>query len=198
MRCTVVLEFDADDAAQPSRRIELMRFHRNMASPPPGDVGLTLEEGKTVLLAVQQEFVVEQIARFCEPRRACPHCQTRRRLHDGHCSEVKTIFGNVSYCCDRWKACPCGADGSRYVSPLKDYLPAASSAELRWLHAKLGAMLPYRQAHTVMQLLLPLARAPQPRDAAQPHSGDRHGRAGRRTAADGPPSARRAASRARH
>lgn len=156
MRCTVVLEFDAGEADQPPQRIELMRFHRDTASPTPGDVGMTLDEGKTLLLAVQQEFIVEQVAQFFKSRRACPRCYAPRRLHDARCSEVKTIFGNVNYCRERWKACRCGADGLRYVSPLKNYLPAACGPELRWLHATLGAMLPYRQACTVMQLLLPL------------------------------------------
>ena len=44
----------------------------------------------------------------------------------------------------------------RYISPLKVYLPQMCTAELRWLHARLGAMLPYRQAHDVLQLMLPI------------------------------------------
>jgi hypothetical protein len=61
----------------------------------------------------------------------------------------------VFYCRERWKACNCGADESRYVSPLKNYLPETSTGELRWLHATLGASMPYRQAMQVMRLLLP-------------------------------------------
>ncbi len=56
---------------------------------------------------------------------------------------------------ERRKACNRGADGSRYVSPLKNYLTEASTGELRWLHAELGAAMPYRQAKRVMDLLLP-------------------------------------------
>lgn len=52
-------------------------------------------------------------------------------------------------------ACKCGADGPRYESPLKNYLKEASTGELRWLHAELGATMPYRQAKQVMDLLLP-------------------------------------------
>ena len=156
MRCTIVLEFQDDEEQQPVRRVELMCLHRESANPLAGDVGLTLEEGKTLLFATQQQFVEIQLAEFCVGRRACQHCGAPRRVHDGHCSELKTVFGSVFYCRDRWKACACGEDRSRYISPLKDYLPMVSTAELRWLHATLGAMLPYRQAHAVMQLLLPL------------------------------------------
>ena len=154
MRCTVVLEFDDGDGAD-VRRVELMRLHRDSADPNAGDVGISLAEGKTLVQSVQQEFVVAQLGRYCAKRRPCPACGTVRRLHDGHCVSVKTVFGAAFYCRERWKACGCGADHSRYVSPLKGYLPESTTGELRWLHASLGAMMPYRQALRVMELLLP-------------------------------------------
>ena len=154
MRCTVVLEFDDGDSTA-LRRVELTRLYRDVADPKPGDVGLFLAEGKTLLQTVQQEFAMAQIQQFCELRRTCRACGAPRRRHDSHCSELKTTLGKVFYCRERWKACDCGADESRYVSPLKNYLPESSTGELRWLHATLGASMPYRQAMRVMQLLLP-------------------------------------------
>jgi hypothetical protein len=154
MRCTIVLEFDDWDRSV-AKRVEVIRFHRPIEDPTPGDVGLSLAEGKSLLNCVQQEFVVEQIERFCKLRRSCADCGVERRLHDSHCSELKTALGKVFYCRERWKACNCGADRSRYVSPLKHYVTEASTGELRWLHAELGATMPYRQAKRVMDLLLP-------------------------------------------
>jgi len=153
MRCTLVLEFDAKDA-QP-RRVELLHLHRNAESPTEGDIGLTLAEAKTVLLSIQQEVVAEQLARYCVARRSCSCCNAVRKLHDSRCSELRTVLGRVSYVRERWKACDCGADDMQYISPLKTYLLATHTAELKWLHAKLGAMLPYRQALEVLGLLLP-------------------------------------------
>jgi hypothetical protein len=154
MRCTIVLEFDNGDGSV-VKRVEVMRFHRPTEDQTPGDVGLSLAEGKSLLNCVQQEFVVEQIERFCASRRTCVGCGVQHRLHDSHCSEVRTALGKVFYCRERWKACYCGADGSRYISPLKNYLTEASTGELRWLHAELGTTMPYRQAKCVMDLLLP-------------------------------------------
>jgi len=154
MRCTIVLEFDNGDGSV-VKRVEVMGVHRPVEDQTPGDVGLSLAEGKSLLNCVQQEFVVEQIERFCTPRRSCVDCGVQRRLHDSHCSELKTTLGMVFYCRERWKVCNCGADASRYVSPLKNYLTEASTGELRWLHAELGATMPYRQARRVMDLLLP-------------------------------------------
>jgi hypothetical protein len=83
MRCTVVLEFDNGEGAVVSR-VETMRLHRDTAGPSTGDVGISLTEGKTLLQTVQQEFVVAQLARYCEEQRICRACGALRRLHDLH------------------------------------------------------------------------------------------------------------------
>ena len=49
--------------------------------------------------------MVAQLGQFCEQRRTCQACGAVRRLHDSHCSNLKTIFGAAFYCRDRWKAC---------------------------------------------------------------------------------------------
>jgi len=73
MRCTIVLEFDNGDGGV-GKRVEVMRFHRPVEDQTPGDVGLSLAEGKSLLNCVQQEFVVGQIERFCASRRSCVGC----------------------------------------------------------------------------------------------------------------------------
>jgi hypothetical protein len=133
-------------------------------------VALSLAEGKSLLNCVQQEFVVEQIERFCASRRSCVDCGVQRRLHDSHCSELKTALGKVFYCRERWKACNCGADGSRHVSPLKNYLTEASTGELRWLHAELGATMPrVWQRHCLIDNLR-LVRSPLQRGLFRFHT----------------------------
>ncbi|MFM0306578.1 ISKra4 family transposase [Paraburkholderia sp. RL17-383-BIF-A] len=104
MRCTIALEFDNGDGSV-VKRVEVMRLHRPIDDQTPGDVGLSLSEGKSLLNCVQQEFVVEQIERFCASHRSCVDCGVQRRLHDSHCSELKTAPGKVYYCRERRKAC---------------------------------------------------------------------------------------------
>ena len=132
-------------------RVELMRLHRDTAGSSTRDVGIFLAEGKTLLQTVGHDFVVAQLGRYLRDKRICRACGAVRRLHDSHCTSLKNIFGTAFYCRDRWKAFECGADNSRYVSPLKNYLPKSTTGELRWLHASLGAMMPYRQAMRVME-----------------------------------------------
>lgn len=112
MRCTIILELD-DGEGSVVKRIELMRLHRDTGNPAAGDVGLSLAEGKSLSNCVQQEFVTEQLERFCTARRPCASCGILRRLHDRHCTELKTTLGKVFYCRERWKGCKCGADSAR-------------------------------------------------------------------------------------
>lgn len=137
------------------KRVEVMRFHRSIEDQTPGDVGLSLADGKSLVNCVQREFVVEQIERGYASRRSCVDCGVQHHLHDSHRSELKTARGKVFYCRERWKACNFGTDGSRYVSPFKNYLTEASTGERRWLHAELGATMPYLQAKAVTDILIP-------------------------------------------
>ncbi len=117
MRCRIVLEFDDGDGTA-VKRVEVMRLHRGAGSQASGDVGLSLAEGRSLVNCIQQEFVVEQLERFCTSRRACVACGVRRRLHDSHCSELKTTLGKVFYCRERWKACNCGIDNPSQTAPI--------------------------------------------------------------------------------
>lgn len=47
MRCTIVLDFDNGDG-RVVKRVEVMRFHRAVEEQTPGDVGLSLAEGKGI------------------------------------------------------------------------------------------------------------------------------------------------------
>jgi hypothetical protein len=76
VRCTIVLEFD-NGGGSVVKRVEVMWFHRSTEDQTPGDVGLSLAEGKSLLNCVQQEFVVEQFERFCASRIACVGCRGR-------------------------------------------------------------------------------------------------------------------------
>lgn len=67
------------------KRVEVMRLHSPSEDLTFGDVGLSLAEGKSLANCMQQEFVVEQIKRFCASRRSCLDCGAQRRLHDSDC-----------------------------------------------------------------------------------------------------------------
>ena len=53
MRCTIVLEFDNGDG-RVAKRVEVTRLHGPIDDQTPGDVGLSLSEGRSLLNCVQQ------------------------------------------------------------------------------------------------------------------------------------------------
>jgi hypothetical protein len=99
---------------------------------------------------VQYPRPLQGLTYAAHQRAAHPRLAGRR-----HCPEVCTVIDRVSHVRERWKVCACGADGGRYISPLKNYLRETYTAELKWLHATLGALLPYGQGLEILSLLLP-------------------------------------------
>jgi hypothetical protein len=156
MRVTVVLEIEDESGSCVTK--PLITVHRDGQEDRPEDVGLTLEEAKTLLRSVQSELVSAQTQAFCAVRRACPQCGERRQVHDYRRRRVHTIFGSVHYESPRWRACRCERGTTQSLCPLSELIPEKSTPELRWLNARLGAMLPYRQAATVLRCLLPVDR----------------------------------------
>ncbi len=98
MKCTVVLEFETDGSGeQQPKRVELVILHRDSVSPAPGDVNLTLEEGKMLQMTIQQQFATEQIEYLYASRRHCRRYERTRRLHDERRSTVtRNSWGHVA------------------------------------------------------------------------------------------------------
>src|SRR5690349_17311766 len=59
----------------------------------PATLGLTLEEGKTLLAGVQQTLVMAQVATHIEEHRHCPHCGSPYSLKGQHTLTMRTLFG---------------------------------------------------------------------------------------------------------
>jgi hypothetical protein len=61
----------------------------------PGDIGISLEEAKTLLNALQWEFVAAQAAEITEKARRCGRCGARLKIKDWSRRSVHTLFGRV-------------------------------------------------------------------------------------------------------
>jgi hypothetical protein len=59
---------------------ELVTGHRPASAIFPEAIGLTLAEGKSVLAAMQTELVQAQADEYCDHRRICSHCGSRRSI----------------------------------------------------------------------------------------------------------------------
>ena len=60
-----------------------------------GDIGISLEEAKTLLRALQWEYVAAQAAEITEKARRCERCGARLKIKDWSRRRVHTLFGRV-------------------------------------------------------------------------------------------------------
>jgi hypothetical protein len=69
MRMLVTLEFA--DAGTKSGSHRVLIIGRGSEDPQTGDIGLSLEEAKTLISSIQDELVAAQAAEIVEARRRC-------------------------------------------------------------------------------------------------------------------------------
>jgi hypothetical protein len=61
----------------------------------PEVIGLSLAEDKSVLSAMQRQLVQAQADEYCDYRRKCAHCGSRRGIKDERMRQLTTLFGVV-------------------------------------------------------------------------------------------------------
>jgi hypothetical protein len=153
MRMLVTLEFAEAGTKSGTHRVLIMG--RGTDDLQAGDLDLSLDEAKTLLSAIQDEFVSAQAAEIVEARRRCNSCSKKRSIKDWKLRRVHTAFGRVYLPSPRLKGCGCDGSKRRAISALKGWL-TRSSNELRYLAAKLASQHSYRQAAAILHELLPV------------------------------------------
>jgi hypothetical protein len=138
MRMLVSVEFA--DAGTKSGTHRVLIIGRAAEGPEAGDIGLSLEEAKTLMGAIESEFVSAQAAELVEARRRCS-CGKKLAIKDWKLRRIDTTFGRVYLPSPRLMSCTCNPSQRRAVSPLKGWL-TRSTNELRYLAAKLGTGCP--------------------------------------------------------
>src|SRR5215472_9863231 len=121
----------------------------------PEEIGLTLEEGKTVLRQVQAGVVHRQVEALQAAHRKCLQCGRKQRIKDRRKRCLRTSFGVVRVSCRRFLRCRCQGGRRVTVWPLNGRQASGTTPELQYLYADWGSMVPYRRAATVLQELLP-------------------------------------------
>ena len=151
MRMLVTVEFADAGAKTGTHRVLVVGGCGDMTAP--GDIGISLEEAKTLLNALQWEFVATQAAEITERARRCQQCGARLNIKDWTRRKIHTLFGSVLLPSPRLLSCACDGKPPRAVSPLKGWL-ARTSQELRYQAARLGSVHSYRQAAATLHELL--------------------------------------------
>jgi hypothetical protein len=122
-----------------------------------GEVGLSVEDGKKIMAALQSAVVSQEADTYAFFRRICPDCSAFRPVKDYTTRRIKTVFGTVEVRNPRWMLCRnCHPGFALAFAPLHEICPDRATPELTELTARLGSMMPYRQAASVLAEFLPL------------------------------------------
>jgi hypothetical protein len=129
-----------------------------VAEYAPRTIGLTLAERKQILAETQRQLIQAQTEDHCRRRRVCQRCQARRPLKDRRSRRLVSLFGTVAVEAPRFKPCQCAVTCRRTLSPVAEIMPDRCTPEYERVLAKMGALLPYRRARTVLSEFLPLGK----------------------------------------
>jgi uncharacterized C2H2 Zn-finger protein len=122
----------------------------------PATVGLTIAEGKAIMENLQQQIVAAQVQRHGASIKSCSRCGKVFRTKGYYQSTLRSVYGEVPMRVRRLKGCSCtGSQERSYSTIFTDKNPI--TPELRYLTAKMAALLPFGKAADFLGELLPLS-----------------------------------------
>jgi hypothetical protein len=129
-----------------------------VAEYAPRLIWLTLEEGKHLLAALQVHLIQTQAEDHSHRWRRCQRCGVQRPLKDQRSRRWVSLFGTVEVRAPRFTACRCAVTCRRTLSPVAEIMPDRCTSEYERSVVKMGSLLPYRWARTLLAEFLPLGK----------------------------------------
>lgn len=126
MRFAIQLMIDGGDAAVETQ--EIVSFDRTDGALSIDELGLTLEEAKKALAALQIAITDAQVMDHSRRQRPCPDCRRQRWLKDNRTITVRTCLGKLALPSPRYEPCPCQS-GSCAIAPVVSALPVNRRAK---------------------------------------------------------------------
>ncbi len=122
----------------------------------PASLGLTIAEGKALLSTLQEQIVTAQVQQHAASIKSCPQCGDAFRSKGYYLSTLRSVYGKVGMRVRRLRACPCsGSQAQSFSTLFTNKNPI--TPELRYLTAKMAALLPFRKAADLLGEFLPLS-----------------------------------------
>ena len=137
-----------------------MAWAANTAECSATTVGLTLADGKRTLAGLRSHLVQARTEEYCRQRRLCSHCGSQRPLKDIRARRLLSVFGTVEVRAPRFLPCRCAVTRRHILNPIAEIMPDRCTPEYERLIAKIGSLLPYRRARTLLSEFLPFADVP--------------------------------------
>jgi hypothetical protein len=158
MKWRVMVELTESDGTV--RTHEVSTGGSDTAECSAATVGLTLADGKRALAGLQHHLVRAQVEEYCRQRRVCSHCRSQRPLKDIRARRLSSLFGTVEVRAPRFSPCRCAVTRRHTFNPVAEIMPDRCTPEYECVIAKMGSLLPYRRARTLLSEFLPLGDVP--------------------------------------
>ena len=158
MKWRVMVELTGSDGIV--RLQEVSAGGSNASECSAATVGLTLAAGKRTLAGLQDRIVRAQAEEFCRQRRGCSHCGSQRPLKDVRARRLLSLFGTVEVRAPRFLPCQCAVTRRHTLNPVAEIMPDRCTPEYEHIIAKMGSLLPYARARTLLAEFLPLGEVP--------------------------------------
>ena len=154
MEWTVTIEGPDEFGEIQRAQVQIEKGFERLAS---GEIGLSIDDGKRIMSALQEFVVKEELATYALARRVCVSCERLRPVKDYTSRKIRTVFGTVVVKNPRWMVCQrCFPHFSMAFTVLGEICPDRATPELMELTARLGSMLPYRKAAELLAEFLPI------------------------------------------
>lgn len=134
---------------------EIATFERPDLSSP-ASIGLTIDEGKFILASLQREVIAAQIQQHGASIQSCCRCGKALRTKGYYKPTLRSVYGNVGVRVRRVMGCSCSGSQARSFSTLFTRKNPVTP-ELRYLTAKMAALLPFGKVADFLGELLPLS-----------------------------------------
>jgi len=160
MQWTVRLEARTSEGEV--KTTELVTISRPGVVSTLAEIGLMLDETKTLLAKLQVSMLCGQVAEYAAHHRFCAACGMLQPLKDRRTRRLQTLFGTVEVEAPRFKVCRCRLTTSVAevtVSPVCALLTARCTPELERVQAELGARTSFRDGARILEALLPVSPA---------------------------------------
>ncbi len=149
-----MVELTASDGTV--RRHEISTGGSNTAAT----VGLTLADGKRILAGLQHHLVQAQSGDYCRQRQVCSHSRLERPRKDVRARRLASLFETVEVQAPRFLHCRCVVTRRHMFNPVAEIIRNRCMPEYERVIAKMGSLLPYRRARTLLSAFLPLDDVP--------------------------------------
>ena len=123
------------------------------------DIGLSIEDGKTLLKSLQHEIVEAQADAFCASKSVCHSCRHRLRKKGTHAIRYRSVFGDISVNSPRYYRYGCKGHRPKTFSPLTELLPGHTAPELLWLETRWASLVSFGVSVDLLKDVLPVGES---------------------------------------